>query len=107
VGAGAVCFMLYFVLPNFLFFLLAPVILIATLILAFVTVDGMPIINTILNSLGFFMKGQNYTWKKKESPYPFKTIKRSPIKKISDEPVLRTQRSRLKKIHTDVELRTK
>ena len=107
VGAGAVCFVIYFVLPFFIFVILAPVILIATLILAFVTIDGMPIINTILNSLGFLMKGQNYTWKKKESPYPFKTIKRSPIKKISDEPVLRTQRSRLKKIHTDVELRTK
>lgn len=107
IGAGVVCFILYFVLPGFLFWLLAPVVLLGTAALAFVTVNGMPIMNTIFNSLGFLSGSKNYTWKKKESPYPFKTIKRAPIKKIEEGPVLKTQQSRLKKMHTDVEMRTK
>lgn len=77
------------------------------IILAFVTVNGTPILNIILSSIGFATGGKNYTWKKKESPYPFKTIKRAQIKKIEQGPVLQAQKSQLRKMHTDVELRTK
>ncbi|MCX6719524.1 MAG: PrgI family protein, partial [Candidatus Staskawiczbacteria bacterium] len=35
VGAGGACFILYFILPKVLFLLLAPLIFIGTLILAF------------------------------------------------------------------------
>jgi hypothetical protein len=107
VGAGAVCFVLYFILPKFLFFLLAPVIFIATLILAFATINGVPILNMILGAIGFSFGGKDYTWKKKESPYPFKPIKRTQIKKIEQDPVLKAQDSQLKRTKTQVELRTK
>ena len=107
VGAGIVCFFLYFILPRILFFLLSAIIFIATLILAFATVNGVPILNMILGAIGFSLGGKNYTWKKKESPYPFKPIKRTQIKKIEQGPVLQAQASQLKRTKTQVELRTK
>ena len=84
VGAGAACFVLYFILPFFLFIIVSFVIGGGALILAFVTVNGVPIINVILASIGFASGAKNYTWKKKESPYPFKTIQRAEIKKIDE-----------------------
>ena len=107
VAAGAVCFMLYFLLPTFLFIVASVAVVGGAAVLAFVQVNGTPIINIILSSIGFSMGGKNYTWKKKESPYPFKTIKRAPIKKIDHGPVLQAQTSQLKKTRTMVELNTK
>jgi len=107
VGAGAVCFLIYFILPGYLFWLLAPIILVATLILAFVTINGVPILNMILGAIGFSLGGKDYTWKKKESLYPFKPIKRAQIKKIDTGPVLQAQTSQLKKTKTQIDLKTK
>jgi hypothetical protein len=107
VGAGGVCFVLYFILPGFLFYMASAVILIGTLVLAFATIGGVPIINMILGAIGFSMGGKNYTWKKKESPYPFKPIKRTQIKKIEQGPVLQAQSSQLKKTKTLIDLKTK
>jgi len=95
VGAGVACFFLYFILPGFLFYLVAPIIFIATAVLAFGTIGGTPILNVILGSIGFSLGGKNYTWKKKESPYPFKPITRTQIKKIEQGPVLQAQVSQL------------
>ena len=107
VGAGLACFFIYFILPRFLFWVLSPIILIATIILAFATINGVPILNMILGAIGFSMGGKDYTWKKKESPYPFKPIKRAQIKKIDQGPVLQAQMSQLKKTKNQVELKTK
>jgi hypothetical protein len=107
VGAGAACFILYWLLPFFLFIMLSFIIVIGALILAFVTVNGVPVLNIILNAIGFSMGGKNYVWKKKESPYPFKPIKRTQIKKIEQEPVLQASKSQLRKMHTNIETKTK
>jgi len=107
VGAGIVCFFLYFILPRILFFLASGVIFIAAAILAFGTISGTPILNVILGSIGFSLGGKDYTWKKKESPYPFKPIRRTQIKKINQGPVLQAQTSQLKKTRAQVELREK
>jgi hypothetical protein len=107
VGAGIACFFLYWILPRVLFFMASAVIFIVTAILAFGTISGTPILNVILGAIGFSMGGKNYTWKKKESPYPFKPIKRTQIKKIEQGPVLQAQTSQLKKTKTSIELRTK
>ncbi|OGZ84279.1 MAG: hypothetical protein A2416_01365 [Candidatus Staskawiczbacteria bacterium RIFOXYC1_FULL_37_52] len=90
-----------------MFFLAAPIIFVATLILAFATMNGVPILNMILGAIGFSMGGKDYTWKKKESPYPFKPIKRTQIKKIEQGPVLQAQTSQLKKTKTQIDLHTK
>ena len=107
VGAGAICFLLYFILPRFLFVIISVIISESAIALAFVTVNGTPIVNVLLMSLGFVAGSKSYVWQKKESPYPFKTIKRVEVRKIEEGPVLKVQQSRLKKIHTEVELKTK
>ena len=107
VGAGVICFILYYALPFFLFIIASFLIGAVSVVLAFVQVNGVPIINMILASIGFMTGGKNYTWKKKESLYPFKPIKRAQIKKIEQGPVLKIQQSQLKKTKTEVELRTK
>lgn len=107
VGAGVVCFFLYWVMPRSMFYLVSVVIFIIALILAFFTINGTPIVTVLLSAIGFSMHGKNYTWKKKESPYPFKPIARTQIKKIDKGPVLQAQPSQLRKIKTDVELKTK
>jgi len=60
-----------------------------------------------MGAIGFSMGGKDYTWKKKESPYPFKPIKRTQIRKIEQGPVLQAQTSQLRRTKTAVELRTK
>lgn len=105
--AGVVCFILYYSVPFWLFVILAPIIGVAAVILAFATFNGVPILSVVLGAFGFLAGGKNYTWKKKESPYPFKPIKRVKIKKIEDGPVLRAQQSLLRKMHTEVELHSK
>jgi hypothetical protein len=107
VGAGVICFVLYFILPKFLFFIALIIVFGAAIILAFVTINGAPAVNVLLNSLGFMAGAKNYTWKKKESEYPFKAIKRIQLKKIEEKPVLNAQESRLKKIHTQIEMKSK
>lgn len=105
VGAGAICFVLYFILPFFLFFILSAAIMIGAAVLAFVTINGAPIINIILNSLGFIAGAKNYTWKKKESLYPFKAVHRAKIKELEQEKAITAQRSQLRKAKNAVELR--
>ncbi len=107
IGAGVICFFLYFLLPRALFFFLSFIVFIAAVVLAFATVNGTPIINVIMSSIGFSMGGKNYTWKKKESPYPFKPIVRTQIRKIEQGPVLQAQASQLKRMHTTLETRAK
>lgn len=108
VVAGAILFVFYSILPFSLFILVALVIGGATVFLAFFKVDGIPVLNIILGAIGFMSGAKDYTWRKKESLYPFKTVQRAPIKKIQEEKKLGLgQKSSLKKLKTDVELRTK
>ncbi|OGZ91843.1 MAG: hypothetical protein A2599_02210 [Candidatus Staskawiczbacteria bacterium RIFOXYD1_FULL_39_28] len=98
---------MYYILPFSLFIIIAFLVFGASVALAFITINGVPILNMILGSLGFAIGGKDYTWKKKESPYPFKPIKRTQIKKIDQGPVLQAQTSQLKKTKTEIDLRTK
>ena len=107
VGAGIVCFFIYWSLPRLIFYLVAFVIFTVTGIFAFGTIGGTPILNIALGAIGFSMTGKDYTWKKKESPYPFKSIKRTQIRKIDQGPVLQAQTSQLKKMKTQIEMQTK
>jgi len=107
VGAGAACFLLYFLLPRFVFWIVSLLIAASAITLAFGTVNGSPILNVLLGAIGFSLGGKNYTWKKKESPYPFKPIKRTQIKKIDQGPVLQAQASQLKRTKTSIETKTR
>jgi hypothetical protein len=107
VGAGAICFVLYYILPFWLFMILSVAIFGGALALAFITINGVPLINMIFGSIGFAVGGKNYVWKKRESPYPFKPVKRARIKKIEEEPVLQAQSSQLRRLGTKVETKGK
>ena len=107
VGAGLVCFFLFYLLPFVLFLPVAAIIFIGSIALAFIRISGMSIVELALSSFGFAIGGKSYIWKKKESPYPFKPMERTQIKKINNQPVLQAQQSQLKKIKTAVELKTK
>jgi hypothetical protein len=108
VGAGVIMFMSYYVFPFAVFVMISFAVGISAIGLAFVTINGVPLLNMIMGSLGFAMGGKDYTWKKKESPYPFKSIKRTQIKKIDTHgPVLQAQKSQLKRTKSEIELRTK
>ena len=102
-----ICFFLYWMLPTGVFYLVAGVIFIGAIVLAFGTVGGTPILTVIMGAIGFSIGGKNYTWQKKESPYPFKPIVRTRIQKIEQGPVLQAQTSQLKKTKTSVELKTR
>ena len=107
VGAGIACFFLYFILPTIIFYMAAAIIFATMAVLAFGKVNGSPILDFILGSIGFSIGGKDYTWKKKESPYPFKPITRTQIRKIEQGPVLQAQSSQLKRTKTQIEMRTK
>ena len=65
VGAGLVCFFLYYLIPiRAIFYMVATLIFIAAAVLAFGTIGGVPILNWILGAIGFSIGGKNYTWKK-------------------------------------------
>lgn len=107
VGAGVICFILYWTLPKFLSFSIGGFIAIIAGLMAFGRIGGEPMLNVVIGSIGFSMGSKNYTWKKKESVYPFKPIQRTQIKKIEQGPVLQAQDSQLKKTRMQVELKTK
>jgi len=103
--AGAACFLLYFILPTFLFYVAAVLVCVVAIVLAFGVINGIPILNFLLGSIGFSIRGKDYTWQKKESPYPFKPIQRTQIKTIEQAPALQVQSNQLKKAKTLVELK--
>lgn len=107
VGAGIICFFLFYILPFPIFVVAAVIVFGCGIALAFVSVNGMPVLDLILKSVGFSMGGKNYTWKKKESPYPFRPIQRTQIKKVDNGPVLQAQQSQLKKTKMSVDLKTR
>jgi len=107
IGAGVICLLLYYILPRTVFYIVGALIVLGAVSLGFVKINGISMLDYILSSFGFSIGGKNYTWKKRESPYPFKTIKRAAIRKIETGPVLKAQESQLKKAKTSIELKTR
>lgn len=105
--AGAVIFVLYSVLPFFLFIIAAIIVGGGAASLAFFKINGVPLLTMIFNSIGFLSGAKAYTWKKKESLYPFKTIQRATLKKVEEVKLGVSQKSGLKKLKTKIELNTK
>ena len=76
--------------------------------MAFGKINGAPVVSVLFSSVSFLSGKKNYTWQKKESLYPFKTVQKAPVKKIEDQKVLGIgQKSNLKKLRTTVELKAK
>ncbi len=107
IGGGVICFVLYYVLPTFLFVIFAIPIVLLTAVIAFLKVNDMFITTVVFNFITFSMKEKNYTWKKKKNPYPFtpkKTYKTNQVENVT-EPEPRTDL--LKQAREMVEFRKK
>lgn len=99
VGGGAGCFLLFFILPTYFSIVGSGIILLVVGIIAFVKINDEPIITLLLHMAGFIVASKNYTWQKKDQPYPFKVEKKpekvalDPIEKQA--PPLKMQPSKL------------
>src|SRR5258708_2011689 len=109
VGGVAICFIFFYLLP-FIFFALGSVfLLLFSPILGFVKVNKVSIFKFTMQYIGFLSMDKNYTWKKKEALYPFKSQKHS-IEKLPDikeNAGLQNQRSRLSETKKMVELKNR
>ncbi len=108
-AAGVICFVLYFSLGklNFLLFLLISIILlIGSLVLAFLQIGGRGVPTILGNLLRFSLGSKVYIWKKKEKQViVFK--KEEVEKEIEETPLKIPENSRLKKLRTEIETKAK
>lgn len=103
VGGGAVCVILYFILPFFLFVICLILITLLVGIIAFLKINDTSVVTVFLNLIGFLTRGKNYTWKKKESAHPFQAQKHYEVENIQEPPALKLQASKLKDIKKIIE----
>jgi len=63
---GLILVVLWNVLATWLFFLLAPIIIISGLLIIFVRINGRPMIDFIGAIFGYFLSPQMYIWQKRQ-----------------------------------------
>ncbi|MEX2144984.1 MAG: PrgI family protein [Candidatus Spechtbacterales bacterium] len=70
-GAGAIIFVLYLLFKNFFVFtLLAVIVSGVALTMAFVQVNGRPLIDFVMYFINYFFQPRKYTWRKTEAKMP-------------------------------------
>lgn len=110
-GAGAVCFVLYFLLPKTVFLIFSLILVGGGTAMAFFKINGKSLPLVLADMFKFGFESKIYVWKKKEQPivlYKEKpvSIKQKPEEK--KESLLKVGgQSRLKKIQTNIEIKTK
>ncbi|MEK7124102.1 MAG: PrgI family protein [Patescibacteria group bacterium] len=102
-GGGAVCLVIYFIAPLYIFGIATFFIMSVILIFAFVKINKMSLLKVIFNFLGFTMGAKSYVWKKKTMSHPLK-IERAPGAGKFDAPALKIQTGKLKEAKKMVEL---
>ncbi len=58
VGAGVICFFIYWIMPRFLFYIVAFIIFLIAVILAFGTIGGTPILNWLMGGNRLLLRRQ-------------------------------------------------
>lgn len=84
IGGGAICAVVYLLLPFQLFVIAALLVMGLTGTVAFVKLDGVSVVTILFNFLGFTVGSKVYTWKKKEATYPFKIQKKPELANIEN-----------------------
>ncbi len=105
IGGGAICLILYYLVPFSLFVISAIFIGLATLLVAFLKINDTSIVRFFLDFIMFSIKSKNYVWEKKEMPQPF-NIKR-PEKDTHGQPATGAITNSLKEIRKLIELKKK
>jgi len=107
------CIIFYFVLPFILFLLLSLACLGLGIVLALGKIQGIPITDVLLKSIGFNLKPKRYIWQKTEikkelMPVFHKKPTATPtsLKEKEEEklPLKIAEKSRLKKLLTELEI---
>jgi len=70
VGGGAVCFLLYVLLPLWVFAITSIAIMLLVGAIAFIKIDNDSIVKVLLQFLGFSFSNKNYIWRKRDLSYP-------------------------------------
>ncbi|MFC1663529.1 hypothetical protein ACFL0A_00120 [Patescibacteria group bacterium] len=107
-AAGAICFILYYSVPFYIFLLGCVVFEGGAMALSFLKIGGQPLPVVLKNFLMFSAGPKVYIWRKKVLPP--KIIKEKPKskEKIKEEPVLKViEKGRLQKLSTQIETKTK
>ena len=105
--AGAVCFVLYFWVPPFIFALSCIILGGAGMAFAFLKIGGRSLPTIAANFLKYGLTPKMYIWRKKEQAavkvYK-KEMKQKTEEEIEDElPLKIAEKSQLKKLHTKIE----
>jgi len=109
-GAGGVCFVLYFVIPTFYFFLATAVIMGSALAMIFLKIKGQILPVFLKNLLFFKIRATFYLWRRKEMPVFLKTVGEKPKEEEEKEeelPLKIAERSRLKRLKKELETKTR
>jgi hypothetical protein len=105
--AGGISIFLYFILPFFLFIIIAVILLGSALVLAFLKIGKTSLPEYITNFFVFIFKPRIYLWKKKTSPPKFLAKEKEPIpglKEPEKELKLRISKgSRIDELFTRIE----
>ncbi len=110
-SGGLVLLILYFLLPFYAFLICSFLVGGATLSLAFVKREGVPLIQIIPHYFGFFVSSKTYLWQKKETLSPIKLVekKRKGEKEEGKEeaPLKISPESKLRRLGSKLEFGTK
>lgn len=111
--AGAICIILYFLVPSSVFWVVCIILGGGGIALAFLKIGGRSLPLTLVNFLKFSVMPKIYIWKKKEQPgikvYKKKTesIAALPVGDEEELPLKIGGKSHLKKLHNEIEIKTK
>ncbi len=111
--AGAICFILYFTVPFFIFLISCFVLGGGALTLAFLKIGGRGVPTIFGNFLRYTLAPKMYIWHKKEQPVTvYKKEGTTFVKSQGSEnkeelPLKIAEKSQLKKLHTQIETKTK
>ena len=101
--AGAVCFVIYFSAPFYVFLIACVFLGTGALSLAFVKIGGRSLPVILVNFLKFNLTPKIYIWQKTEMP--IKIVKKASKKRETEEelPLKIAEKSQLKKLSTKIE----
>jgi len=111
--AGAICIILYFLVPFSVFWVACIILGGGGIALAFLKIGGRSLPLTLVNFLKFSVMPKIYIWKKKEQPgikvYKKKTESSAalPVENEEELPLKIGGKSHLKKLHNEIEIKTK
>lgn len=108
--AGAICFILYFIAPFYIFLTACFFLGGLSLVLAFLRIGGRTLPTILGNFLRFNLSSKIYIWKKSEAPimaFKKEVKKKEPPADKETLPLKIAEKSQLKKLRTEIETKTK